>query len=100
MIVLIYCLLYQRLKMKEKIYDIEVDDYNHSLVSFVINLVLTICTIPFLVYTLSLPWLIAILLIIPGLSIANVLLLAKKYSMYDLVLYDHKEDSERKLFEK
>lgn len=100
MIVLIYCLLYQRLKMKEKIYDIEVDDYNHSLVSFVINLVLTICTIPFLVYTLSLPWLIAILLIIPGLSIVNVLLISKKYSMYYLVLYDHKEDSERKLFNK
>ena len=99
-VLIISCLLHLRNNMKEKIYDDEIADYNYSLASFIMILVLTMSTVPFFVYIVSLPWLLSILVFILALSFANVMFVVKKYSMYDLIIYDHKEGIERKLYNK
>ena len=75
---LINCLIDSKNNIKEKIYDIEIDDYNHSVGSFVMNLVLTMSTVPFFVYIVSLPWLLLVLVLILALSFVNVIFMVKK----------------------
>lgn len=90
--------IHLRLKMKEKIYDDEIEDYNYSLVVFCLNLTLTACSFPFFIDFMNNPWFLILPIIISVLSIINVVLISNKYSHYKLVLYDQKEDSERILF--
>lgn len=97
-LVLIYSLFTVKKKMKETIYEHEIESYNCSLISSVFCFLFVFSSIPMFFLFYFSHWPLISLLILPILAIVNVSLLAKKHSEYELVIFDQKENIVRKLY--